>query len=110
MIPPADQTIRGAISTDTTLEQAEYDTSSSSDTQEITIPTWTMGSRYVFLGVPEAEADISDIDQNGISEFSDWQRVPGVMFERTSGGGRPISSTSSAPAEPTTLLSRADIL
>ena len=78
---PGDHTRRAAISTDTTLEQAEYNDSTTSMTQEITIPTWTMGSRYVFLGVPEAEDDITDIDQNGISEFSDWQRVTGVLFE-----------------------------
>ena len=70
--PPADQTIRGAISTDDTLELAEYNAGTTSDTQEIMIPTWTMGNRYVFIGVPENENDITDIDQNGISEFADW--------------------------------------
>ena len=37
-------------------------------------------SRYPYLGVPEAEGDITDIDQNGISEFTDWERVTGVLF------------------------------
>ena len=73
-------TRRAAISTDTTLSQAEYDAGTTSDTATITIPTWALGSRIVFLGVPEDEGDITDITQSGISEFNTWERVAGVSF------------------------------
>ena len=75
-----DHTRRGAISTDVTLDQAEYDASTTSTDQDVTIPTWTQGNRYIFLGVPEDEDDITNIHQSGISEFSSWQRVPGELF------------------------------
>ena len=77
---PDDHTRRAAISTDTTLDQAEYDAGTTSTTEDITIPTWPSGTRYPFLGVPEAEDDITDVEQGGISEFNTWERVSGVLF------------------------------
>ena len=78
--PVGDHTRRAAISTDTTLAQAEYDAGTTSTTEDITIPTWALGSRYPFLGVPEDEDDITDVEQSGISEFNTWERVAGVSF------------------------------
>ena len=74
-----DHTRRSAISTDTTLDQAEYDAGTTSDTEVITIPTWTTGTRYIYLGVPEDEDDITDIEQNGVSVFGAWEAVTGVF-------------------------------
>ena len=71
-----DHTRRAAISTDTTLEQTEYDNGTTSVTQDITIPTWTGANRYVFVGVPEAEDDITDIEQNGVSVFGGFEAAP----------------------------------
>ena len=77
---PGDHTRRAAISTDTTLESTENDTATTSTTQEIVIPTWTTGTRYVFLGVPEDEDDITDIEKNGVSDFGSWEAVAAVAF------------------------------
>ena len=79
--PDDDHTRRASISTDTTLSQAEYDAGATSDDQDIVIPTWTSGTRYVFLGVPTDEDDISDIEQNGISVFGGFEAVTWRSFQ-----------------------------
>ena len=73
-------TRRAAISTDTTLEQSEYDAGTNTDTNVITIPTWSGGRRYLFIGVPEDEGDITNISTGGIDVFSSWERVAGVVL------------------------------
>ena len=79
-VDPGDHTRRAAISEDETLEQAEYDAGTTSMDQDIAIPTWTGNNRYVFLGIPEAEDDMTDIQQAGFSVFGNWERVAGVSF------------------------------
>ena len=79
-VDPGDHTRRAAISEDDTLVQAEYDAGTTSMDQNITIPTWAGVNRYVFLGIPEAEDDITDIQQAGFSVFGNWERVTGVSF------------------------------
>ena len=73
--PPQDHTNRAAISTDTTLTTAEYNAGTTSTTNTITIPTWMTGTRYVFIGVPQDEADITAISQGGINVFAGFQLV-----------------------------------
>ena len=70
---PGDHTRRAAISEDTALDQDEYDAGTTSVTQDITIPTWPSGSRYVYLGLPDSEVDITDIEQNGVSVFGSFE-------------------------------------
>ena len=79
-LDPGAHTRRAAISEDDTLVQAEYDAGTTSMDQDIAIPTWTGANRYVFLGIPEAEDDITDIQQAGFSVFGNWERVTGVSF------------------------------
>ena len=74
--PVGDHTRRAAISTDTVLDQTEYDDGTTSDDQDITIPVWTGANRYVFLGVPDDEDDITDIEQNGLSVFGGFEAAP----------------------------------
>ena len=65
---------RVAISADTMLEQAEVDAGTTSTTNEVTTPMWGQGVlRYVFIGVPDGEDDITDILYNGLSQFSNYE-------------------------------------
>ena len=66
-------TRRSAISEDNMLEAAEATAGLSSMTNMITLPTWGTGVlRHIFIGVPEAEDDISDIIYNGLSQFAGY--------------------------------------
>ena len=81
MPPPQDHTNRAAISTDTSLEEAEVNAGTTSTTGDITLPTWDSGRRYVFIGVPEDEDDITGISSGGIDIFHGFVRVAGVLHE-----------------------------
>ena len=76
----ATHTRRSAISEDTTLDAAEVAAGMSSTTANVTTPTWGDGVlRYVYLGVPEDQDDITDILQNGVSDFSGWEASTPVV-------------------------------
>ena len=79
VMPVGDHTRRGAISEDTTLTAAEINTGTSGTTQMVTMPTWTGGRRYLFIGVPSTEDDITGISSGGIDIFTAWVRVSGVI-------------------------------
>ena len=79
--PVGDHTRRAAISTDTTLDQAEYDASTSSTTQTVMMPVWSGNRRFLFIGVPEGEGDITGVTTGGINIFHAWERVTGVLFD-----------------------------
>ena len=78
--PAGDHTRRVAISTDETLDQSEVDAGTSTTTQRITIPTWSGGRRWIYVGVPEAEGDLIGVSASGIDIFNSFERVTGVMF------------------------------
>ena len=79
--PVGTHTRRAAISTDETLSQAEYDAGTTSTSQDITMVEWTDGlRRFLFIGVPEDENDITAISIGGINVFGSWVRVAGVLF------------------------------
>ena len=73
-------TRRAAISTDETLEQTEVDAGTTSTSQAITMPTWSGGRRYLYIGVPEDEGDITGVKAGSIDVFVAWERVDGVLF------------------------------
>ena len=61
---------RSAISATTTLTPADVTAGTSSTSQTVRTPDWAEGElRYLYFGVPEAEDDITDIQQGGISVF-----------------------------------------
>ena len=71
---PGDHSRRYAISADEMLSDAEAMAAETSDSQRITGPAWGTGVlRYRFIGVPENEDDISDIEQGGLSVFSAFE-------------------------------------
>ena len=78
--PVGDHTRRVAISTDETLDQSEVDAGTMTTTQTITIPAWSGGRRWLYIGVPEAEGDLIGVSSSGIGIFNAFERVPGVMF------------------------------
>lgn len=70
-----DHTRRGAISADMILESAEVLAGTSSTSSDIAMPMWGIGvARIRFVGVPEDEADITDLQQGGLSVFLGWSR------------------------------------
>ena len=75
-----DHTRRGAVSTDETLSQAEVTAGTTSMTQAITMPTWAGSRRFLYIGVPEADGDITGVSTGGIDVFAAWERVTGVLF------------------------------
>ena len=44
------------------------------------MPTWTGGRRFLYIGVPEDENDVTGISTGGIDVFHAWERVTGVLF------------------------------
>ena len=78
--PVGDHTRRVAISTDEILMQAEVDAGTSTTTERITIPVWSGGRRWIYIGVPEAEGDLIGVSSSGIDIFNAFERVTGVMF------------------------------
>ena len=79
-MPVGDHSRRGAISTDVTLDQAEYDASTTTTDATLTMPTWSGGRRYLFIGIPEDEGDLTGISTGGIDIFNSWERVTGVIL------------------------------
>ena len=85
---PGTHTRRAAISADTILIESEAQAGTESTTQVITTPTWAAGvMRYLFVGVPTDEDDITDIASGGISIFSSYtafaDEVDGHKWWRT---------------------------
>ena len=71
---PDDHTRRIARSADTTLTEGEVTAGASSTTNTVTLPFWGQGvEEYIFVGVPENEADITDVEINSNSAFSGYQ-------------------------------------
>ena len=68
---------RVAVSADTTLTVAEVTAGTSSLTSTVRTPTWS-DQRYIFVGVPTTESDISDISSGGIAVFSSYLSAPVV--------------------------------
>ena len=63
-----------AISADVDLGAAEVAAGETSMDANVMTPTWGDGElRYLFIGVPTGENDISDILQSGISVFSGYE-------------------------------------
>ena len=75
-----DHTRRAAISTDETLVQTEVDAGTTSTSQELTMPTWVGGKRYLYIGVPSNEGDITNVKAGSFPVFPAWERVSGVLF------------------------------
>ena len=74
-----DHTRRMARSADTTLTEAEVTAGASSTTSEVALDQWGQGVfEYVFVGVPEDEADITDLLVNGISVLNGFQAYEDV--------------------------------
>ena len=70
-----DHTRRLTRSADTTLTAAEVTAGASSMNSMVTLLAWGAGvEEYLFAGVPEAEADITDLLANGFSVFAAYQR------------------------------------
>lgn len=73
--PVGTHTRLGAISADETLTSAEVLAGTSTTGNVVTMPVWAGGvQRFGFLGVPEDEPDISDVEQGGLSVFSGYER------------------------------------
>ena len=73
--PVGDHTRRTAVSQDTTLSGAEVTAGESSTSEFVETPTWMDGTfEYIFVGVPENEADITDIKSGGLSVFSSYEK------------------------------------
>ena len=77
---PGDHTRRAAISEDETLDTAENTAATTTTSDTVTMPTWTGGTRFLYIGVPEAEGDITGISTGNIDVFTAWERVAGVLF------------------------------
>ena len=76
---PGGHARKAAISTDEALAQSEIDAGTSTTTQTVTMPTWTGGRRYLYIGVPEGEGDITGISTGGIDVFTSWEAVVAVI-------------------------------
>ena len=74
-VMPSDHTRRSAISEDVILTSTEVNEGNSGTTQTVIIPTWTGGRRYLFIGVPTGENDISGVAAGGIDIFHAWERA-----------------------------------
>ena len=71
---PGDHTRRIATSADTTLTESEVTVGTSSTSNTVTLPAWGAGvMEYIFVGVPEAENDITNLLANGISVFNAYE-------------------------------------
>ena len=67
-------TRRIARSTDETLSEAEVTAGMSSTTSTVMLAAWGQGVlEHIFLGVPEDEADITDVEINGVSAFNGYE-------------------------------------
>ena len=70
-----DHTRLSAISADADLSTQEVTAGESSTTNIVTTPMWGVGVvRNLYIGVPEAEGDITDILFNGLSQFANYSR------------------------------------
>ena len=74
---PGDHTRRAAIASGAALTEAEVTAGTSSMTQTVTTPSaidWPNGTlRTLYLGVPEDEDAITDIQQGGLSVFVGYE-------------------------------------
>ena len=61
------------------MTAAEVNAGTSGTTQSVTMPTWTTGRRFLYIGVPEAESDITGISTGGIDVFHAWEAVANVV-------------------------------
>ena len=76
---PDDHTRRVARSADATLTEAEVTAGESSMDNNVSLTAWGQGvEEYVFVGVPEDEGDITDIQINGSSVFATFQAYEDV--------------------------------
>ena len=80
VVTPGTHTRRSAISIDEILSQAEFDAGVPSNNQDITMPTWSGGRRYLYIGIPEAEGDLTGVSSGGIGIFPAFERVTGIIF------------------------------
>ena len=76
-----DHTRKVIVSADTTLDGGDLETES--ETQHVVVPggpfSWPNGDlRYIFVGVPTGEADVTNIQSGGISVFGAYQAVSTV--------------------------------
>ena len=78
-VTPVGHMLKAAISLDDTLSQAEIDAGTSSTSAIATVPVWSGGRRWIFVGVQESEADITGIATGGIEVIHAWVRVTGIM-------------------------------
>ena len=74
-----DHTTRAAISVDEVLTAAEVNAGTTTDDEDVTMPVWQLGRRYLYIGIPEAEDDITDLETGGIPVFHAWERVAGII-------------------------------
>ena len=66
---------RGAISIDSTLTGLEASRGTFSTSNTLTMPPWEAGeTQHRFVGVPENDRDITDLQQGGVSIFTGWHR------------------------------------
>ena len=77
--PPVVFTRKAAISLTTTLTATQIANGTDSQGQTITLPTWMLMRYYIYLGVPEAESDLTSITSGGIDIFMGYERVTGLI-------------------------------
>ena len=69
---------RAAVSSNALLTTGDISAGTTTNTQIVVMPTWTTGPRFLFIGVPDAEGDITDIRVGGFDNFDNWVRVAGT--------------------------------
>ena len=68
-----------AISADDTFTEAEFLDGNTSMTTSLIVPTYSGVQRFIAIAVPDAEGDITNITQGGLSTFGVWVRVTGTI-------------------------------
>ena len=98
--PVGDHTRRAAIAAGAALTEAEVTAGTSSMTQVVTAPAlvdWPSGTlRTLYLGVPEAEDAITDIQQGGLSLFIGYEHYEDVDGNKTIVSGHQWVRTTTA--------------
>ena len=99
-VDPGDHTRRTAIAAGAALTEAEVTAGTSSMTQVVTTPAlvdWPAGTlRTLYLGVPEAEDAITDIQQGDLSVFLGYEHYEDVDGNKTIVSGHQWVRTTSA--------------
>lgn len=68
-----------AISTDDTFDAAEFLAGDSSTNNDLVVPDWTGGRRWIGIAVPDSTGDVSTISTGGFNVSMAFMRVAGTI-------------------------------